>query len=209
MLLVWLMLPLLVAAYHYGPGQRGLQLDGVDQRLTEAQVCVDQEEWGSAVAAYDAALQLLPADLSHQTGQVRLERAKAQMLAKQLPAAHRDLKALVDELHKASRETDPADDLQTPLTEKRADEKLLQDARAALAHSQYYMTWLMRLEGQPRETWEPEIENARQTFRLLQSQAEQGGEQAVAKGFREDLESTIRLARMDLSDLQGLPLPSQ
>ena len=95
------------------------------------------------------------------------------------------------------------------MDEKQADEKLLQDARAALAHSQYYMTWLMRLEGQARETWEPEIENARQTLRLLQGQAEQDGDQAAAKSFRENLESTIRLARMDLSDLQGLPLPSQ
>ena len=203
-LLVWLTLPLLAAAYHYGPGQRDLRLDDVDHHLATAQTCAGQQEWESAVAAYDAALQLLPADLSLQTGQVRLERAKAQMLAKQLPVAHRDLKALVDELHRAAQAGGAA-----PVDEKQADEKLLQDARAALAHSQYYMTWLMRLEGQARETWEPEIENARQTLRLLQGQAEQNGDQAAAKSFREDLESTIRLARMDLSDLQGLPLPSQ
>ena len=203
-LLVWLMLPLLAAAYHYGPGQKHLQLDGVANYLTTAQSHTEQAEWESAVTAYDAALQLLPPDLSQQTGQLRLERAKAQMLAKQLPAAHRDLKALVDDLQSVAKKDDSVrSENQQPR------QKLLQDARAALAHSQYYMTWLMRLEGQPRETWEPEIENARQTFRLLQGQAEQAGDVTAVKSYREDLESTIRLARMDLSDLQGLPLPSQ
>ena len=203
-LLVWLMLPLLAAAYHYGPGQKQLQLDQVATCLTTAQTHSSEGDWASAVTAYNTAIELLPAGLSQQTGQLRLERAKAQMLAKQLPAAHRDLKALVDDLQEATNK-----DNSTQLDRQQARRKLLQDARAALAHSQYYMTWLMRLEGQPREAWEPEIENARQTLRLLQSQAEQTGDLAAVKSYREDLESTIRLARMDLSELQGLPLPSQ
>jgi hypothetical protein len=91
----------------------------------------------------------------------------------------------------------------------RADSHLLAEARDALSNSQYYMTWLMRLEGQPRELWEPEIDAARQTYRLLAEQADAKGNAESAKKHREDLESTIRLARMDLSELQGLPLPSQ
>ncbi|MCA9215380.1 MAG: hypothetical protein KDB27_20085, partial [Planctomycetales bacterium] len=82
----------------------------------------------------------------------------------------------------------------------------LNEARAALANSQYYRTWLMKLEGLPEETWKPEIESARQTYRLL---AESVADAELEKRFKEDLESTIRLARMDASDLQGLPLPSQ
>ena len=39
--------------------------------------------------------------------------------------------------------------------------------------------------------------------------AEQRGYQADLKMHQEDLESAIRLARMDLSELQGLPLPGQ
>ena len=89
------------------------------------------------------------------------------------------------------------------------DQKLLADARSTLANSQYYMTWLMRLEGLGRDAWEPEVEAARQTYKLLAEQAEKRGDAAAAKKYREDLESSIRLARMDLSDLQGLPLPSQ
>ena len=90
-----------------------------------------------------------------------------------------------------------------------ADPELLRETRDAYANSQYYMTWLMRLEGLKREAWEPEIEAARQTYRLLAEQAEASGDDDAAKKSREDLESSIRLARMDLSELQGLPLPSQ
>src|SRR4029453_14490601 len=104
------------------------------------------------------------------------------------PTAHQELKTLVDEL-----KADP-----------KASPQLLSDARSALANSQYYMTWLMRLEGQPRDRWEPEIESARQTYRLLAEQSVAVGNESSARKHREDLESAVRLARMDLSDLQGL-----
>ena len=68
------------------------------------------------------------------------------------------------------------------------------------------MTWLMRLEGQTREKWAPEITAALQTFRLL---AQQGEDPEFISLRKEDLESAVRLARMDIGELQGLPLPSQ
>ena len=49
---------------------------------------------------------------------------------------------------------------------------LLADARGALANAQYYTTWLMRLEGLPREEWQPEIEASRQNYKLLAERAE-------------------------------------
>ena len=67
----------------------------------------------------------------------------------------------------------------------------------------------MRLEGLPRSEWEPEIDAARQTYKMLASQSVAAGNEQFAKRHQEDLESVIKLARTDLSDLQGLPLPSQ
>jgi hypothetical protein len=67
----------------------------------------------------------------------------------------------------------------------------------------------MRLEGEPKDVWEPEIEAARQGYRLLAEQAEAKGDADGKKKHTEDVESSIRLARMELSDLQGLTLPSQ
>ena len=90
-----------------------------------------------------------------------------------------------------------------------ADPKLLDEARGALANAQYYTTWLMRLEGRSREEWEPEIEASRQNYKLLAEKSAGSTGVQAASPARENLESAIRLARMDLTELQGLPLPSQ
>ena len=89
-----------------------------------------------------------------------------------------------------------------------ANPKLTEEVRSTLANSQYYMTWLMRLEGRSREEWEPEIEASRQNYRLLAEKSKTDGDTKFER-HQKDLESAIRLARLDLKDLQGLPLPSQ
>jgi hypothetical protein len=193
LLVCWLMLPILLGAYHYGPGQERLRLDEAASILAKADGYAADKEWAKAVAGYDEALRLLPADRIAEGRRIRLEKAKAQMLARQLPTAHGDLKTLAEEM----------------TTDKSADQKVLAEARSALANSRYYMTWLMRLEGLGKDAWEPEIESARQEYRLLAEQAESAGDAKTAMKHREDLESAVRLARMDLGELQGLPLPSQ
>ena len=192
-LLIWLMLPIVALAYHQGPGQRRMTLDRVSHLLHEAESHAASQQWDQAEKFYEQALSQLPADRVQVARRIRLERAKAQMFVRKLPVAHQELKALVDEMKE----------------DQATDSQLFDDARGALANSQYYMTWLMRLEGQTREDWEPEIESARQLYRLLAENSAAENDVKAAQRYREDLEATIRLARMDLSDLQGLPLPSQ
>jgi hypothetical protein len=192
-LTLWLVIPLAVGVWHYGPGQERMELDEIAGYLQKAQQLAERREYALAVEQYEEALRRLPGDRVADIQSVRLERDKAQIFAHQLPAARKDLEALVDELA-----ADP-----------KADAARLSDARQALANAQYYMTWLLRLEGQPRQIWEPEIEGARQNYRLLTEQARVGGHSDVAQKRAEDLEASVRLARMDLSELQGLPLPSQ
>ena len=115
------------------------------------------------------------------------------MLDHQLPEANAALKELVDQLQ----------------ADKSADPRLRAEARSTLASSEYYLTWLMRLEGLGAADWEPEIESARQTYRLLAEEADARGDTDAAKKHREDLESAIRLSRMELAQLQGLDLPKQ
>src|SRR5262245_15713904 len=193
LLAAWVLLLPVALAYHLGPGQAQKAFDAVAAKLAEADRLAAEKEYASAVELYDEALKLLPADRKTESRRIRIERAKALMLAKRLPEAHADLKALVDELQEDAA----------------ADPRMLAEARSVQANSQYYMTWLMRLEGLGRDVWEPEIESARQVYKLLAEQAEQRGDEAAARIHKEDLESSIRLARMDLSELQGLPLPSQ
>jgi hypothetical protein len=180
-------------AYHYGPGQTQQKLDATAKKLAEAQRLVAAEDHLAALDAFSEALKQLPDGHSAEARKIRLQKAKIQLLAKQLPEANAELTGLVDEM----------------LGDATADPKVLAEARSALANSQYYLTWLMRLEGLPREAWEPEIESARQIYRHLAEQSRDGGDAATAKTHLEDLESSIRLARMDLSELQGLPLPCQ
>ena len=190
---VWCLVPVMVGAYHFGPGQERLVLDSAATLLQEAGAHAEAAQWAAAAGKYEAALSLLPASEIATARRTRLEQAKAQMFIKELPSAHASLKSLVDELEEDAG----------------VDAELLADARSTLANSQYYMTWLMRLEGQPKERWEPEIESARQTYRLLAEEADARADSQASEKNRQDLESAIRLARMELTDLQGLPLPSQ
>lgn len=192
-LLVWLTIPVLVGAYHYGPGQEQVRLDEAAQALASAEKHAASENWGPAANAYERALALLPVDRPAEARRIRLERDKAWMLDRKLPEAADDLDALIDEM-----QADP-----------KADPAVLAGAREAMANAQYYLTWLIRLEGLGREVWEPEIEGARQTYRLLAEQARAASDDEAAARHEADLESAIRLARMEPGDLQGLALPKQ
>jgi hypothetical protein len=189
----WLLIPVIGAAWHYGPGQERMQLDRVSDVLKQADQAAAAQDWEKADELYDEALRLLPPERREDTRRVRLERDKAQLQVHKLPVAHQDLGELVQEM----------------TADASADPKVLADARSALASTQYYMTWLMRLEGALPKEWEPEIEAARQNYSLLAERAQCRGDATATKKHEEDLEAAIRLARLDLSELQGLPLPSQ
>ena len=207
LLFVWLLLPAAAAAYHYGPGQdhlrsdrAALAADRADQLSRDARAlaakegdCAAHDLWAQAEEAYTEALEALPEGSVTENRALRLERAKAQMFISKLPDAHHELGALVEELTEDST----------------ADPRQLADARGALANAQYYRTWLMRLEGAPAEEWQPEIEASRQNYKLLAENSQRSGGELIAKADLENLEAAIRLERMNLNDLQGMPLPSQ
>jgi hypothetical protein len=187
---LWCLLPVAFAAYHFGPGQDQLQLDAGESLLSKARAAAEDEDWHTAVEAYQEALATLPKDQVQLSQRIRLETSKAKMLSKQLPAAREDLAALVHELE----------------DDKTADPQLRDEARSTLANARYYMTYLMKLEGLPDAQWEPEIEAARQEYKLL---AQHASDKTLAAKCANDLEASIRLARMDPAELYGLPIPSQ
>lgn len=193
LLLCWLSVPVLAWAYHLGPGQERLRLDETDRLLTEARQAVEGQDFQLARMIYGDALAALPAERRAESAQIQVELAKTQIESGMLPEARYALESLLEELQDESGN----------------DAALVQQTRSALAQSQYLMTWLMRLEGQPAEVWEPEAEAARQHYRYLAEQALAASDEAAAEQHQHDLEATIRLARMDLAELQGLKIPSQ
>lgn len=193
LIVAWLFAGLGGVIFHFGPGQEQLELDRVNRIMKDARSAVDDQNWPGAVAKYDEVLGSLPAEKVAESRTIILEKAKAQMMAAELPKARQSLETLLIDA-RADDESDP---------------RFVAEVQSTLANSQYYMTWLMRLEGMPEEEWMPEIEAARQHYTQLTQTAGQLGDRELLVRSSEDLESSIRLARMDLGDLQALPLPSQ
>lgn len=194
LLVGWLVLPIGAWAYHEGPGQDRIALEETDAVVLAAHQAAADGEWKLAVTKYQAALSKLPADPDAYdikvSQRLQIELNKARMQAAGLPEARNELESLVEQMQ-GEKDTDP---------------QLLNDARQALANAQFYRTWLMRLEGLDRTQWEPEIEAARQNWRLLAETATTDEQRTL---HQEDLEAAVKLARLEIEDLQGLPLPSE
>ena len=192
-ILLWLLVPLAAAAYHYGPGQDKLRADEVAGHIARAKAHLEAKEFSEAVTAFDQAISEMPPGKTQAIPRLRLEKAKAQMQCSGLPQAHKDLVSLLDDLGKSAA----------------AAPELVAETKSTLANAQYYMTWLLRLEGHAKEIWEPVIESSRQNYRAAAEFAAKAGQPGAAGKARENLEAAIKLARVDLGELQGLPLPSQ
>lgn len=187
LILSWLILPLIFATYHFTKGEKNITQDQAQAIIEKAYDHYENEEYTQATDLFTKAIAKLTDNNLNLQRRLKLERAKARIQNSQLPKAREELQALIKDL---------GDD-------ENADEKLLRDARSAFAYSRYYMTYLMKLESLPKEMWEPEIEAARQEYKLLAQQS-QGDE---SQGYAQDLESTIRLARADTDDLTGRAIP--
>ena len=186
----WLLVPLGFAAWHFGPGQEHLELDEAQGYINKAEKASAKEDYATAIKNWQKALTKLPKEEVTLARRMELEISKAKMLNQKLPEAREELAALMLTL-----DSDPE-----------ADPQLVDETRSALANARYYMTYLMKLEGLPDSEWEPEIEAARQEYKLL---AETASDSELAKTSADDLEAAIRLARIDPAELSGLPLPNQ
>lgn len=192
-LTLWCLVPLGLLAYHYGPGQTGIKLDAAATALEQATSKSASSEWKGAISSYEEALAKLPKENVADARRIRLELAKARMEAAELPKAREELAALADELAQ-----DP-----------NAHAGLRDETLATLATSRFYMTYLMKLEGLPDSDWEPEIEAARQEQKLLVRRATEAGDDKAAAKHADDLEASIRLARMEPEELYGKAIPKQ
>jgi hypothetical protein len=188
LLTLWLLAPVLLLAFHYGPGQGYVARGRAAEKIAEALQFEQAGDWLGAREAYSEALAALTAGDVAVRFKLRLAQANARMYSGELPEAITDLESLLTEMQK-----------------QKADPKQLRDVRGTLGTAEYYAAWLMRLEGATAEEWTVPVENARQHFRLLAEEAEKS-DAKLAVDYQKNLESTIRLARMDLSELQGLPL---
>ena len=189
LLIVWLIAGAGIALWYFGPGTETLRREGAAAAGRRALHYQKEGKPDLAASEFQKALALMPAGEAANRAGLRIGLARAQLHSSGLTEARADMESLVGELSAS----------ETP--------ELLADARATLAETQYYNTWLLRLEGAPREIWEPEIESARQIFRNLAESPQQSSD-TNARAMR-NLESAVRLARMEITELQALPIPKQ
>jgi len=186
---VWLMIPIAMIAYHFGPGQVKLARDRAAKQIATARAAESRDDWAAAQEAYRLALVDLPETDTDARLATRLALAKTRPYLGQLPEAMGEVESILDDAVRESK-----------------DATLVDAIRSTAGQMHYHVAWLMRLEGADAEEWTEETEAARQHFRLLSEESKGGG---AREGHEKNLEATIRLAQMDLSELKALPLPSE
>src|SRR5215204_3140934 len=96
----WLLVPILVLAFHYGPGQKRMVGDQVAEKIKAAQLAEQEEDWATAVTGYAEALSLLPADQKVARYKLQLAHANARMYSGQLPEAMIEMEGLLTDMLK-------------------------------------------------------------------------------------------------------------
>jgi hypothetical protein len=186
------LIPVGLAAWHFGPGQPQLARDKAGDLLRKAEAAEANQEWDEAGALYSQAAAQLPETDQTERNRLQLLQARARIRNGEILEGQEQLEKLLTLMS-----NEPA-----------GSPALATDAFHELASASYYAAWIMRLEGATAEEWKPEAETARQIFRFLAERAEQAGE-GDAETFQMNLENTIRLEQMDLSTLRAKPPPKK
>jgi len=189
LVLLWLLLPVGLLAFHYGPGRRHAQRETAAILVQQARAAGQSQEWAAAVALYAKAVQALPPDAGDDRVLLSVAHADARIYLGELPEALAEL----EELLRTAPVQQPA---------------VAAHVRAALAEAEYYTAWLMRLEGAEPDEWDTEAAAARQQFRFL-AEAHSAAGTAGIGAYHTNLEASIRLALMDDAELKALPLPAK
>lgn len=185
----WGLSPLLLVAWHFGPGQRFLARDIAHTHMVSAREHAEGANWIESAEQWARALEEMPLD-DPDRPRVELEHAAARVRAGEVLEGIEQLEALVD------------------LAVESGDAALEASARHELGTSHYFAAWIMRSEGATPEEWREESSRARQQFRLLAERAiENHTSKDESDALAGNLENVIRLEQMDQSELMGLPFP--
>ena len=215
--LLWLITPVGLLAFHYGPGQQHLVNDAAADQLRDASKLAEAaresgtiEDWTLAIEAYETALAMIPEEKEEEKARTRLAIARSRMGQGDLVQALVDLETLLDEVLNADATiNDRADknrrtnvngssrdqNMQSPRGEGLEDE-----IRETLARNEYFIAWRMRLDGSDIDAWRREVDNARRHFRYLaESQDEQSAMESDASSGSQSFSDPADSAETSLS----------
>lgn len=192
LLLLWLLVPLPVVVWHYGPGQKWLARDVAGGLIGRAEQAEARKDWAAAENLFrEAAGRVGNSD----------SRLKMQLDVGLVRTRYRQ-GAAVDAIDGIDRILADATFHTQPPDQQR-------EARELAGRIHYHAAWVMRLEGAQRDLWLEEAELARQNFRLLSETSLAARQEAYSHLQQTNLETAVRLQRISLTELMARPLPEE
>ncbi|MBC7818346.1 MAG: hypothetical protein IAG10_15780 [Planctomycetaceae bacterium] len=155
--LAWLLIPVALVSYHFGPGQDALAYRQAQRHLAEAQKLEHGGHFDEAIDRYGETLAALPEsdepppDLAVRRDQLRLAQIRARFQLGRLAETLDSLNVLIDDVER----------------DHGANSALADDARDLLGRVHYQAMVALRLESAEEAVWKKHWELARQNFRFL------------------------------------------
>ncbi len=233
---VWAIAPVFLLAYHFGPGQQAAELDQA-HRMHQAALELERGALDVQADAHRTHLEALEARRRAFLSDSEADHAAAEAASEAEQAAYalaadawRDAADAYEVMEPLVEETDHAadvawakaralvragqifngiDELEILLEEAPEGSELALRTRQELAAAHYYGARILRLEGEPAETWRAVSGKARQHYRFLAEQAEEQGEGAFALDMQRNVELVLDLEQQDNSEVLARALPKQ
>jgi hypothetical protein len=157
LILVWLLIPVGLLSYHYGPGRQALAWQEAAAIRAQATAAEKEGHWEQAVTNYGQALGAVPtsevddSDEALARDQLRLAQIRSKF---QLG----DLAETISDLEQFVKQVETTHGLESPVTF---------DARDMLGRVHYQAMVALRLESAEKQVWMRHWELSRQSFRFL------------------------------------------
>ena len=154
LVLLWMLFPVAVAAYHFNYGPKQIAREEAYVRLQTIGAMERQAEpdWTAIIEQYNELAAELPVDEDPQVfHQIRLAIGRARL-------ERLDVDKAIDELTRLLQETAVAYGENAPLT---------RGVREQLGKAHYYAAWVLKTNGAEEGEWRPFAERSRQLFRHL------------------------------------------
>jgi hypothetical protein len=202
LLVFWLSLPVVVIAWHLGPGRYQLAADQAGTHIRAAEAAKAKAKWLDMADAYARAAAALSPQSITERRRLLLAAAVGRITGGQRAEGQQELQQLLDDMQ----------------ADQNADDQLLAAVRHEMATADYQTAWIMRLNGAPDDEWKPRVVQAQRQFRQLAEAAQRRAldiqdprnfsARPNADVYKKNLEAAIYLEQMDLSRLKAIPLPA-
>ena len=154
LILLWMLFPVGVAAYHFNEGPRQMACERAHVQLREIRqlAAAAEPDWEEIIRRYNELIAELPPDEDPLVFyQIRLAICEARLEMLDLATAIEELTGLLQET--AARYGENA--------------RITRGVREQLGKAHYHATWVLKTSAASEDEWRPFAERSRQLFRYL------------------------------------------